>query len=357
MKPTAYLVLENGQIFQGEFFGAIKEVTGEVVFTTGMVSYLETLTDPRYFGQIVVQTFPLIGNYGVIPEDFQRDAMGPKAYIVKDWCQVPSNFRAKGELGTFFTQQGLAAVKGIDTRSVTKALREKGSMNGIITSDLKSVNFESMKGYRVQGAVGQVSVKEIDSLVPAQENLPVRGQRRKVAVVDCGLMEMVTQPLLALGAELTVCPWDTGAQEIARLDPDGILLSGGPGDPREDPRMIRRVQEMIALNLPVFGVGLGHQLLALAQGMTVKKLKYGHRGENLPVKDRETGKLWITGQNHGYAVAKESIPREVSLWFTNLNDGSCEGLRYRDIPALSVQFNPQEAQFRAFAEMMEKGER
>lgn len=335
MSKTGYLVLENGKIFRGERFGATGEVTAEVVFATGMTGYLETLTDPGYFGQIVAQTFPLIGNYGVISADFESDFIGPKAYIVKHWCQEPSNFRSEGSLDTFFEKNNIVALAGVDTRSLTKLLREAGVMNGIITDDPDSVDLEALKAYRVKDAVNAVTTKERYVISPEGE------VKKRVAMLDFGLKKAFYRELLQLGAEITVCPASTTAAELKELAPDGIILSNGPGDPAENAEIVANVKEICKLNIPVFGIGLGHQLLAMAHGAGVTKMKHGHRGSNQPVKNLETGKIFTTSQNHGYAVETESLPRGTAqMWFRNVNDGTCEGLRYTDCPAFGVQFYP-----------------
>ncbi len=333
---AGYLVLENGRVFRGERFGAAGDVLAEVVFTTGMTGYLETLTDPSYWGQTVTQTFPLIGNYGVIPADFESDFIGPRAYVVKHWCQVPSNFRSEGDLDAFFKTRGVAALAEVDTRSLTKLLRESGVMNGILTDDPDHVDLERLKAYRVTGAVEAVSTRERYTVAPEGE--PVC----HIALLDFGLKKNIFRELVKRGAKVTVCPHNTTAQEIAALAPDGIMLSNGPGDPAENLEVIRNLSEICKLNIPIFGICLGHQLLALAHGFRTEKLKYGHRGANQPVKNTETGRVSITSQNHGYAVVSASIdPAIARELFVNVNDGTCEGVRYLDHPAFTTQFHPE----------------
>lgn len=331
----AYLVLENGRVFEGRRFGAAGELTAEVVFTTGMSGYLETLTDPSYYGQIVVQTFPLIGNYGVIPADFESDRIGPKGYIVKQWCQAPSNFRSEGSLDAFFQDRGLVALSGIDTRTLTKIIREKGVMNGRITDHPESVHMDELQSFRVQGAVRAVSTKE--KYVVGPEN-----PKYKLALMDYGLKKNIWRELVKRGAQVTVCPCDTKAEEIASMNVDGVMLSNGPGDPAENVELIENLKEIVKLQKPMFGICLGHQLLALAHGARSEKLKYGHRGENQPVKNLETGRVYITSQNHGYAILGESLdPSKARELYRNVNDGTCEGVRYLDCPAFSTQFHPE----------------
>ena len=267
MGKTGYLVLENGKVFRGERFGAQGEMTAEVVFTTGMTGYLETLTDRSYWGQMVVQTFPLIGNYGVIPADFESDAIGPCAYIVKQWCQAPSNFRSQGSLDTFFKEKGVIGLSGIDTRTLTKIIRETGVMNGVITDDPAAVDFEALKAYRVTGAVKASSTKERYVVRPEGE------VKKKIALLDFGLKRNIYRELVKRGAEVTVCPCTTTAGEIQALGVDGIMLSNGPGDPAENVEIIANLKEICKLGIPLFGICLGHQLLALAHGFQTEKLK------------------------------------------------------------------------------------
>ena len=331
----AYLVLENGRVFEGRRFGAPGELTAEVVFTTGMIGYLETVTDPSYWGQIVVQTFPLIGNYGVIPADFESDVVGPRGYIVKHWCQAPSNFRSEGSLDAFFKERGLCALEGIDTRTLTKIIREKGVMNGMITSDPGRADIEAIKAYKVREVVRAVSTKERYVLGP--EDAKVR-----IALMDYGMKKNIAGELLKRGARVTVCPCTTTAGELAEMDIDGIMLSNGPGDPAENVELIENLKDIYKLGKPMFGICLGHQLLALAHRAKTQKLKYGHRGENQPVKDLETGRVYITSQNHGYAVVGSSIPAEKGReLYVNVNDGTCEGVRYTDCNAFTTQFHPE----------------
>lgn len=330
----AYLVLENGKVFEGESFGYTGEVTAEVVFTTGMTGYLETLTDKSYFGQIVTQTFPLIGNYGVISPDFEGDVIGPCGYIVKEWCQVPSNFRCEGDLDTFLKQRKIVGLCGIDTRTLTKTIRESGVMNGAIVSDPAHADFEKIKAYKVENAVSSVSTHD--------KYNRGEGGDLKVALIDFGLKENIYRELVKRGADVTVCPYNITAQEIASMDVDGVMLTNGPGDPAENTEVIENLKNIMELRKPMFGICLGHQLLALANGFKTEKLKYGHRGANQPVKNLETGRVYISSQNHGYAVVSSSIDEAVAKErFINVNDKTCEGVRYKDYPAYTVQFHPE----------------
>ncbi len=335
MAQKAYLVLENGKVFEGTAFGHIAEATGELVFTTAMTGYLETLTDPSYYGQIVVQTFPLIGNYGVIPADFESPHPYLKAYVVREWCQAPSNFRSEGDIDTFLKEQRIPGICGIDTRELTKIIREHGVMNAALTTDPDSVDREALKGYRITGAVAFASDKERAEVLPEGE------ERHHVALWDFGAKGNIARELAKRGCRVTVFPSGTAAREILETAPDGIMLSNGPGDPVENTGIVEQARELMGAGKPVFGICLGHQLMALAQGGTTVKLKYGHRGANQPVKYLPTGKVYISSQNHGYAVDMEHMPENAEATFVNVNDGTCEGLGYRDMPAFSVQFHPE----------------
>lgn len=335
MGRKAYLVLENGKVFEGEYFASEGEVTAEVVFTTGMTGYLETLTDRSYYGQIAVQTFPLIGNYGVISSDFESDVIGPRAYIVKDWCQAPSNFRSEGRLDTFLKERGIIGIKGIDTRTLTKTIREKGVMNGTITDDPGKADFEKMKAYRITDAISSMSTREI---------LHVGSDDTKytIALMDYGRKRNIERELTRRNAKVIVCPHDTTAEQIRALGVDGIMLSNGPGDPSENKQVIENLKEIMNLQIPMFGICLGHQLLALANGFRTEKMKYGHRGANQPVKNIYTGRVYISSQNHGYAVVADSIDKaRAKEYFVNVNDGTNEGVDYMSAPAFSVQFHPE----------------
>ncbi|MCL2352584.1 MAG: carbamoyl phosphate synthase small subunit [Firmicutes bacterium] len=338
MSNAAYLTLENGAVFEGRFFGAEGEATGEVVFSTGMTGYLEALTDPGFYGQILLETFPLIGNYGVIPCDFESGVVGPKAYIVKYPCQDPSNFRSEGNLDTFFKERGIAGLCGIDTRAVTRMIRENGVMNGKITAKPPSeADLAEIRAYRITGAVAAVS-RKTPRLFKTESPA---GRRPTVALLDFGSARRVREALLQRGADVFEFPHDCAPKDIYAAKPDGILLSNGPGDPADNPGLIAGVADMAASGAPVFGIGLGHQLLALAHGFETYKLKYGHRGANQPVRDQATGRFYITEQNHGYAVVSGSIDAKTAEQsFVNINDGTCEGVSYKNKPAFSAQFTP-----------------
>ncbi len=331
----AYLVLENGTTFCGEAFGLTGEVVAEVVFATGMTGYLETLTDKSYFGQIVVQTFPLIGNYGVIPEDFESDVIGPRGYIVREWCQVPSNFRCSGDLDTFFKEKGVIGLSGIDTRALTKIIREKGVMNGAIVTDPSHADLDKIRSYKVEKAVSSVSTDKSFAFNDDVTDM-------HIALLDFGLKLNIARELQKRGAKVTICPHNITASELSSLNVDGIMLSNGPGDPKENVEVIANLKEIMQMGIPIFGICLGHQLLALASGFDTAKLKYGHRGGNQPVKDLTTGRVYISSQNHGYAVNSDTIDKNIAdEYFINVNDKTCEGILYKNVNAFSVQYHPE----------------
>jgi len=333
----AYLILENGRVFEGKFFGAQGEVTGEIVFTTGMTGYLETLTDPSYCGQIVMQTFPLIGNYGVIPEDFESAGVGAIAYIVKHPCRTPSNFRSENDLDSFLKERGITGLYDIDTRSLTKIIRKNGVMNGKISAfEPADADFEEIKRYTVVNPIAAVSSRSVEKYLP-QKNSQVS---RRIALMDFGAKRGIANALVKRGCEVYVFPYDTQAEEILKIEPNGIMLSNGPGDPADPANkvILDTLEALVKSGVPIFGICMGHQLLALANGYKTRKLKFGHRGANQPVKDMKTGRVYITSQNHGYEVFAENFDQS-SYSFVNVNDGSCEGLDYG--VSFSVQFHPE----------------
>lgn len=331
----AYLILENGTIFEGKGFGAVGETVGEIVFTTAMTGYLETLTDPSYYGQIVVQTFPLIGNYGVIPSDFESSRPQVRGYIVRDQCQEPSNFRCEGVLDTFLKDNGIVGLYGIDTRALTRIVRESGVMNGKIVTEGTALSFADLRSYKIVDAVKNTTCDKETVYSPEGE------VKRRVALYDLGAKRNICRELVKRGCEVTVVPAYTTAERIKELSPDGIMLSNGPGDPAENVEIIGEIQKLCNMRIPTFGICLGHQLLALSQGAKTEKLKYGHRGANQPAAEQETGRVYITSQNHGYAVISSSLPEGARASFVNANDGTCEGVSYDYMPAFSVQFHPE----------------
>ena len=332
------LVLENGMVFRGMRCGASGNVTAEIVFATGMNGYLETLTDPSYFGQAVVQTFPLIGNYGVIPEDFESRRPFLSAYIVSEMCDAPSNFRCEGQLADWLTAQNIPVLTGIETRTLTRVLRDHGTMNGRICDTPEQANMQQIRDYRVTGAVRNTTCDKACTLGDADATY-------HVVLLDFGAKANIARSLVRRGCRVTVLPAYAKAADIAALKPDGIMLSNGAGDPADNPEIIAELQKITQLGIPIMAICLGHQLLALANGIRTSKLKFGHRGANQPVLNTETKRMAVTTQNHGYQVlydADDAQCRDTAdLLYVNINDNTCEGLRYRHFPALSVQFHPE----------------
>ena len=350
----AYLVLENGMVFEGRAIGCwpdsdAEAAVGELVFTTGMTGYLETLTDPSYAGQIIMQTFPMIGNYGVISQDFEGKSFA-KGYVVHELCEEPSNFRSEGKLDAFLKEQGIPGICGVDTRALTRLIRENGVMNACLyqSSEFKvqSSNMsglpERIREYRVKNAVAEVSTKEVLEFGPGSPTSAAcscaEGETLHVVLIDYGAKRNIIRCLVKRGCRVTVVPHDTPAEEILALKPDGVMLSNGPGDPAENEFEVQQIAKLVG-KLPVFGICLGHQLTALAMGGKTYKLKYGHRGANQPVTDGK--RTWITTQNHGYAVESESMKGTAQLSFRNANDQSCEGLEYPGKRCFTVQFHPE----------------
>ena len=331
-----YLVLENGTVFTGEAFGADRDVIAEIVFTTSMVGYVEALTDTSYRGQAICQTFPLGGNYGVCLEDAEDEGEGAAALIVRECAEIPSNFRSDLSLEDFLKQKGIPGLKGIDTRALTKILREQGTMNGAIVSDPASVDMEALKAYKIENVVADLSVKEPEVVNPD-------GQY-KIALFDFGRKNSIVKDLVERDCQVHVLPCDTSAEAVLALSPDGIVLSAGPGNPEDNTAAVETLQALADKKIPTMGISLGHQVLALANGFAIEKLHYGHRGASQPVRNLAAGHLHITSQNHSYTVKNESIdPAVATPYFVNVNDNTNEGLIYLDMPAFSVQFQPQYA--------------
>lgn len=330
MDKKIYVTLENGKVFEGFSFGAEKEVIGELVFTTGMTGYIETLTDPSYYGQIVAHTFPLIGNYGMILSDCESRKCWVSAYIVREKCDAPSNFRCEGTLADYLKEQGIPGVYGIDTRELTKIVREAGVMSAAVTFR-PFTDFAKLKGYKIKNAVKSVTSTERKAF----------GKEGGLHVVlyDFGAKENIVRELLARGVKITEVPAEFPAEQTLALNPDGIMLTNGPGDPAENTTIIENIKRL-AGKKPIFGICLGHQLFALAMGGKTRKMKYGHRGGNQPVKQLSTGRVFISSQNHGYEVVSASL-KCGELSFINVNDGTCEGVDYPDLNAFTVQFHPE----------------
>ena len=349
-----YLILENGTVFEGRSFGASGEAIGELVFTTGVIGYTETLTDPCNCGQIVAQTFPLIGNYGIIPEEIGSSSPKLKAYIVREYCEEPSNFRCEGKLSAFMEENNIIGICDIDTRALTRIIRENGVMNAKI-SKTPECDLEELKNYKVTGAVEQTTCTE-------KTSYNVENAIGSVVVYDLGAVGNAVKELNSIGFNVTVVPAFTSAEEALKLGSDGIMLSEGPGDPAENTAVIAEIKKLTESGKPMFGTGLGHQILALAGGCETLKLKYGHRGSNHPVMNTETGKTHITSQNHGYAVNAEKLPSNIKMTYKNINDNTCAGIEYADKPIFSVQFKTETLAgpndtgflFKVFAENIKK---
>ena len=332
----AYLILEDGTVFAGTSIGSTREVISEIVFNTSMTGYLEVLTDPSYAGQAVVMTYPLIGNYGICHADMESGQPWPDGYIVRELSRIPSNFRSEDTIHNFLKIHDIPGISGIDTRALTKILREKGTMNGMITTteyaDL-SEPIRRMKEYQVTGVVLRTTTKE---------KYVLEGPGKRVALMDYGAKRNIARSLNERGCQVTVYPADTPAETVLADHPDGIMLSNGPGDPQENVQIIEEVKKLYQSDVPIFAICLGHQLMALANGMRTYKLKYGHRGGNHPVKDLETGRVYISSQNHGYVVDTSNLDPSVAVpAFVNVNDGTNEGLKYTGKNIFTVQYHPE----------------
>ncbi len=332
-KKKVYLTLQNGKTLQGYAFGAEGDVCGELVFSTGMVGYIETLTDPANYGQIVVQTFPLIGNYGMIHADVESDKAWVSAYVVREICDEPSNFRTEDTLENYLKAQGVVGIYGVDTRELTKILREEGAMNArISTKPLSEADVKALASVKTKDAVATVSGKE-------KGYFAAEDATHTIALWNFGAKNSTIANLNAQGYTVISLPACTTAEEILSLDVDGVVISDGPGDPTENVGAIEEIKKIVGKK-PIMGLGLGHLLLALALGGKTAKHKYGHRGSNQPVKCTESGKVYISAQNHGFEVRSDSV-KQGKISFVNVNDGSCEGIRYEGLKALSVQFAPE----------------
>ena len=386
----AFLILEDGTVFEGIHIGADKEMISEIVFNTSMAGYLEVLTDPSYAGQAVCMTYPLIGNYGICMEDMESGRPWPDGFIVRELSGIASNFRSDKSIQQFLTEHDIPGIAGIDTRALTRLLREKGTMNGMITTDASrqpETVLPKLKAYTTGKVVEKVTCKEKYEVRGARsldENGPVSGSAvytggkekkptlvralngagKRVALLDLGMKYNIADSLAKRGIDVTVYPAGTTAQEILDDKPDGIMLSNGPGDPKECKDVIREIRKLYETDVPIFAICLGHQLMALAIGGDTYKLKYGHRGGNHPVKDLQTGRVYISSQNHGYVVDMEKLDADIARpAFINANDGTCEGLSYVGKNIFTVQYHPEACPgpqdsgylFDRFIEMMEVG--
>ncbi|AOZ96969.1 carbamoyl phosphate synthase small subunit [Butyrivibrio hungatei] len=376
----AFLILEDGTVFEGKHIGADKDVVSEIVFNTSMAGYTEVFTDPSYAGQAVCMTYPLIGNYGVCVEDMESERIWVDAVIVRELSHIPSNFRCDMSIQEFLEKYEIPGIEGIDTRALVRILREKGTMNGYITTN-ENIKYEDIKAkleaYTTGDVVSKVSCKEkylVKGVSDLSENGPLsgsavfnkedyeasrkgdsskkekkpaivkelNGKGFKVALLDFGAKRNIADSLAARGCDVTVYPSNTSAEEILKDNPDGIMLSNGPGDPKECKDIIVEIKKLYDSNKPIFAICLGHQLMALATGADTFKMKYGHRGGNHPVKDLATGRVYISSQNHGYVVDMDKLDKNVAEpAFINVNDGTNEGLAYVDKNIFTVQFHPE----------------
>jgi carbamoyl-phosphate synthase small subunit len=369
---TAKLVLEDGSIFAGQAFGAAGEVFGEVVFNTSMTGYQEILTDPSYCGQIVTMTYPQIGNYGINPADVESGGLRLRGFLVRELCQTPSNFRSHTSLAEYLRAANVLGIEGIDTRALTRKLRIRGAMTGLIsTVDLDDESLRR-KVQACPSIVGRDLVREVMPAGPSEwseglgefNDLAASDEfggiaSKHVVAIDYGMKWNILRHLKHLGCRVTVVPGTATAAEVLAHQPDGVFLSNGPGDPRPLTYAIDTIRDLLG-QVPVFGICLGHQLMGLACGAEIFKLKFGHRGANQPVLNRRTGKVEITSQNHGFAISAETLPSCLEVTHVNLNDQTVEGLRHKEFPAFCVQYHPEAAAgphdsdylFREFAQLM-----
>ena len=343
MNDQAYLVLEDGSVYPGEPFGAIGTTYGEVVFNTSMTGYQEILTDPSYAGQIVVATYPLIGNYGVNENDVESNRIQVAGYVVRHHSKHPSHYGSTGTIHDYLTDQGVPGISGVDTRAITRHIRSLGAMMGCLTSELEvdeaMARLEKVPRYVDIDYVPSVSTEE-SYLWPGENGTAGTGPH--VVVTDCGLKYNILRNLRARGCSVTAVPARTTAQEVLDLQPDGVIFSPGPGDPALLIYAVEMVKGLIG-KVPVMGICLGHQLLARAFGASTYKLKFGHHGGNHPIQDLATGRVHISAQNHGFAVDEESLPVGLEVSHVNLNDGTVEGIVHRELPAMGIQFHSEAA--------------
>ena len=369
----AILALADGKVFEGKAFGAIGEVSGEVVFNTSMTGYQEILTDPSYCGEIVTMTYPQIGNYGINTEDVESHKPFLSAFVVKESCSFPSNFRSEMSLDTYLKEQGIIGIEGIDTRALVRHIRTKGAQTGIVSSIDSDPQSLIEKACKAPSIVGRDLVKEVTCAAAyacsegvwelgkgyadhSGEQLPY-----KVVAYDFGIKRNILRNLVSSGCNVTVVPATTPAEEILKMNPDGVFLSNGPGDPEPISYAQENIRQLLG-KVPIFGICLGHQLLSIALGGRTYKLKFGHRGGNQPVLDHQRQQVEITSQNHGFAVDTDSLGDQVKVTHINLNDSTVEGIEHQSLPAFSVQYHPEaspgphDAQylFARFIELMAK---
>jgi carbamoyl-phosphate synthase small subunit len=377
----ALLALEDGRYFEGKSFGAMGTRVGEICFNTAMTGYQEVLTDPSYRGQIVAMTYPLIGNYGINSLDQESQSPHVRGFVIEELSEVPSNWRAEMSLDEYLRTWDISGVQGIDTRALTRHLRTRGAMKACLTTEEMSIQEAVERAIDGEGVIGmdyvrEVSTPEVYRWDPTDElskpwtiangngggnksNLPPI--RFQIAAYDYGIKRNILRLLRQKGFGVTVVPASTSAEEVLALNPDGIFLSNGPGDPAALPYAHKTVQDLMGKK-PIFGICLGHQILGFAFGGSTFKLKFGHRGANQPVKDLRSGRVAITAQNHGFAVDPKSLPNEIEVTHVNLNDGTVEGMRHKELPIFSVQYHPEAAPgphdasyfFQQFADLIKK---
>jgi len=360
----AFLVLEDGKIFKGRSFGSSGETFGEVVFNTSMTGYQEIITDPSYKGQIVMMTYPLIGNYGVNKEDAESRRPFLEGFVVKEYSKIASNWRKDQELGEYLKENNILGIEGIDTRRLALHIREQGSMKAVISTLDFDENSLLQKAKTSRGLTGLDLVKEV-TIPRKYVYTQIKDAKFKVVVLDCGVKYNILRELLRYKCNVTVLPAQATSQEILAVHPDGVLLSNGPGDPSAVEYVVKTVSGLIG-RVPIFGICLGHQMLGLALGGATYKLKFGHHGANHPVQDLKTNKVYITSQNHGFCVDIDSLPKkDIQLTHVNLNDGTLEGMRHKKLPIFSVQFHPESAPgpqdaeylFAEFTRLMQKSKK
>ena len=335
MEKKGYLLLADGQLYEGVLRGAQKDAAGEAVFLTSVVGYMDTLTDPAYAGQIVVQTFPQIGNYGVIPMPEGTPAPSLSAYVCRELCDAPCNFRCQGTLNDYLVEHGIPCLTDVDTRALTRHLRDHGVMNAAILTE-KPADIAAAAAELAAQVIPAETATGVEDIIPAE-----KPGKYNVVLWDLGAKADTVKQLEKRGCAVTMVPANVTAEAIAALNPDGVVITNGAGNPDDQETIATEISKLLMdKHLPVMGIGLGHQLIAISQGAAISKLPYGHRGGNQPIEDVKTTTCYITSQNHGYEVDKDTLPENASLRYVNRNDGSCEGVDYMDMPVFSVQFQP-----------------